>query len=111
MSFKFLKLATLAAALVAAGGCSSSPEKVSTEISRDRANYVRAVDKRLDSWEKEADHLKDRNLGSDLMANVRDTRIELRNMEAAPASEWDMYKNRVEIRLRHLETIDKSLAE
>jgi len=99
------------AAAVMTGACSSTPKTASTEISRSRANYVRSVDKRLDAWEKEAENLKDRRKGSDLMANVRDTRIELRNMEAAPSSEWDAYKNRVDIRLQHLETIDKSLAE
>ncbi len=107
---KFSLAPWLAAAMLV-GACASSPERVSTEVSRARANYVRTVDKRLDTWEKEAEHLKDRNKGGDLRANVRDTRIELRNMEAAPASEWDEYQNRVDTRLRHLETIEKGLAE
>ncbi len=111
MKLKNLCVAPALAGLLLIGGCSSRPSRTTNIESTDRAGYIKTVDKKLDRWEKEANNMKNRERGRDLMANARDARAELRNMEGAPASEWNSYQQRVDVRLRHLENLEKGTAE
>lgn len=111
MTLKKIWVAPALAGLLFLGGCSSSPSRTTNVESQDRAGYIKTVDKKLDNLEKEASHMKNQERGRDLMANTRDARAELRNMEGAPASEWNSYQQRVEVRLRHLDNLEKGTAE
>lgn len=100
------------AGLVLLGGCSSSPTRTTTNVeAQDRAGYIKTVDRKLDSWEKEATSMDNQERGRDMLANVRDARAELRNMEGAPSSEWEDYKGRVDTRLNHIQKLEKGTAE
>jgi hypothetical protein len=111
MKLKHLWAGWLVAAMTLAAGCTSTPTRTTTLEAKDRSEYIKTVDRRLDNWEEDAADLDDEEFGKEMMASVRDARAELRNMESAPSSEFDAYKRRVESRLDYIENMEKRNAE
>ncbi len=107
MKYKYGLLGILMA-LVA--GCSSTPSRVTVIEAKDRAEYVKMADSQLDSWEKQAAK-KPETSRRQMMALIQDSRAEVRNMESAPASDWENYKSKVQSRLDRIDELARKEAE
>ena len=96
------------AAIVAA--CSSTPSRVTVIEARDRAEYVKVADSRLSHWEKEAS-AKAPEDKRQMMALIRDARAEVRHLETAPGTDWEIYRSRVQSRFERINELDNKGAE
>lgn len=107
MKYKLGWIGIFSAVLAA---CSSTPSRVTVIEARDRAEFVKAADSRLNDWEKEAGKkTADRN--RQMMAVIRDTRAEVRNMELAPSADWEKYRPRIQTRFERIDRLDREQAE
>lgn len=96
------------AALVA---CSSTPEREANVAPSTQEAYAEYAEERLENWSDRADDLsEDRKRRMDVA--IKDARIELEGLRAAPGTEWESYRDRVEGALDNIESIhDESVAE
>ena len=100
------------AMMVILGGCSSNETQTTTNWeAQDRGEYIRSVDRKLDGFEKQASEMSDQERGRDMMANINDTRAELRKMESDPSIQWQTHRDRVQTNLQRLEELESATAE
>lgn len=86
------------------GACSSSSpvKEPSVEYSpaQNREAYISYMDKKLSRFEQESSRVKE---PGKLRSRIQDARIELSEMQSAPASQWASYRSRLDSALVKIE--------
>jgi hypothetical protein len=94
----------VALGLAALAGCSSAPKSAGQLSMDSRDSYLSDVKESLNKWDGRADKVRgDRAV--DLRASIRDTRAEVRALEAAPSDNWQAYRSRINNRMDHIQQV------
>ena len=87
-------------------GCASPPSRLTVREAKSRADYVKGADTRLSNWERTAPP-KSFDESRKMTALILATKADIRNLETAPASDWDVHKSRIEGQFERIAQLDK----